>query len=145
MQVAIYALIILATIYFVVFALFAAGLVFRNMQNPIEQQTIPLSVVIAVRNEEANIDNLLISILKQDYPTENYEVILVNDHSTDNTWPMAKKWAEQHTNIQVAELPTQSKGKKQAVALGVTLAKTIPLCLPMPTALSLLAGYGTLH
>lgn len=123
MQVAIYALIILATIYFVVFALFAAGLVFRNMQNPIEQQTIPMSIVVAVRNEEANIDNLLISILKQDYPTENYEVILVNDHSTDNTWPMAKKWAEQHANIQLAELPNQSKGKKQAVAWGISLAK----------------------
>lgn len=129
MQIAIYILIILATIYFVVFALFAIGLLFQRENNSSSTHTIPLSVVVAVRNEEANIDNLFISILKQDYPTENYEVILVNDHSTDNTWPMAKKWAKQHTNIQLAELPTQSKGKKQAVALGVTLAKNDTIVL----------------
>lgn len=116
-------IIFLASAYFIVFALFAAGLVFRHMHNPSEQQSIPMSIIVAVRNEEANIDELLISILKQDYPVEDYEIILVNDHSTDNTWPMAKKWADQHANIQLAELPNQSKGKKQAVALGVKLAK----------------------
>jgi glycosyltransferase involved in cell wall biosynthesis len=124
-----YVILFFASAYFIVFALFAAGLVFRHMHNFSEQHTISMSIVVAVRNEEANIDNLFISILKQDYPTENYEVILVNDHSTDNTWPMAKKWAEQHTNIQLAELPTQSKGKKQAVALGVTLAKNDTIVL----------------
>lgn len=124
-----YVILFFASAYFIVFALFAAGLVFRHMHNFSEQHTISMSIVVAVRNEEANIDNLFISILKQDYPTENYEVILVNDHSTDNTCPMAKKWAEQHTNIQLAELPTQSKGKKQAVALGVTLAKNDTIVL----------------
>jgi cellulose synthase/poly-beta-1,6-N-acetylglucosamine synthase-like glycosyltransferase len=123
MQVAIYALIILATIYFVVFAIFAIGLLFYRDPNSSKNQTIPLSIVVAVRNEEANIDKLLISILKQDYPAEDFEIILVNDHSTDNTWPMAKKWAEQHANIQLAELPIHSEGKKQAVAWGISLAK----------------------
>jgi len=118
-----YVIIFLASAYFVVFALFAIGLLFYRDPNSFKNQTIPLSIVVAVRNEEANIDNLLISILKQDYPAENYEIILINDHSTDNTWPMAKKWAEQHANIQLAELPSHSEGKKQAVALGVTLAK----------------------
>ena len=123
MQTAFYILILLASAYFVVFTLFAIGLLNCRKPNSLKKQIVPLSIVVAVRNEEDNIDRLLMSILKQDYPTEGFEIILFNDHSTDNTWPMAKKWAEQHTNIKLAELPINTEGKKNAVALGVTLAK----------------------
>lgn len=42
-----------------------------------------VSVLIPARNEELNIANILNSLLTQDYP--NYEVIVLNDHSEDNT------------------------------------------------------------
>src|SRR3982751_3630305 len=44
-----------------------------------------ISVVIPVRNEEKNIISLVESLRQQDYPVEFYEVILVEDFSTDKT------------------------------------------------------------
>jgi len=52
---------------------------------PQKQATTFISVVIAVRNEEDNIQALLQSLYEQQYPKELYEVIVVDDHSTDNT------------------------------------------------------------
>jgi cellulose synthase/poly-beta-1,6-N-acetylglucosamine synthase-like glycosyltransferase len=42
---------------------------------------------------------------------------------------LTKKWAEIHPNLKLAELPKHSEGKKQAVALGVSLAKNCYIVL----------------
>src|SRR6476469_6201765 len=44
-----------------------------------------VSVIIAARNEEHNIVACLHSIIDQDYPTELFEVIVVDDFSEDQT------------------------------------------------------------
>lgn len=44
-----------------------------------------LTVIIPVRNEERNILQLLQDLNQQNYPAENFEVIVANDGSTDNT------------------------------------------------------------
>lgn len=44
-----------------------------------------ISVIIPARNEEKHIGHCLQSILNGNYPQELYEIIVVNDHSTDNT------------------------------------------------------------
>ncbi len=50
-----------------------------------EQFTTTLTVVVAVRNEEANIINLLNDLKSQSYSSNLFDVIVVDDHSTDNT------------------------------------------------------------
>lgn len=50
-----------------------------------KKPTTYISVVIAARNEEKNIQSLLESLHQQDYPFTQFEVIIVNDHSTDKT------------------------------------------------------------
>ena len=56
-------------------------------------ETFPgISVVIAARNEEENIGQLLSSIESQTYPKEFFEVIVVDDHSTDNTASIVKNF-----------------------------------------------------
>jgi cellulose synthase/poly-beta-1,6-N-acetylglucosamine synthase-like glycosyltransferase len=45
----------------------------------------PVSVIVSLRNEAANVDLLMTSLLSQDYPRELLEFILIDDHSTDNT------------------------------------------------------------
>src|SRR6187431_354589 len=47
--------------------------------------SIKISVIIPARNEEENIGNLLSSLEKQTYPNHLFEVIVVDDHSSDNT------------------------------------------------------------
>jgi cellulose synthase/poly-beta-1,6-N-acetylglucosamine synthase-like glycosyltransferase len=44
-----------------------------------------LSVVIAVRNEEENIEKCINSLLLQDYAINDFEIIVVDDHSSDRT------------------------------------------------------------
>ncbi len=44
-----------------------------------------ISVIIPARNEEQNINACLDSVINQSYPKELFEIIVVDDHSTDNT------------------------------------------------------------
>src|SRR5688500_17036792 len=53
--------------------------------------TVPvtfISVIIPARNEQENIPVLLESLAKQQYPEDLWEVIIVDDHSTDETLPL---------------------------------------------------------
>ena len=43
------------------------------------------TIIVPVRNEAAHIERCLKSILDQNYPKELFEIIVVNDHSTDDT------------------------------------------------------------
>lgn len=45
-----------------------------------------ISIIIPARNEEHNIVKCLNAVLAQDYPKELFEVIVVDDHSTDRTY-----------------------------------------------------------
>jgi ABC-type dipeptide/oligopeptide/nickel transport system permease subunit/cellulose synthase/poly-beta-1,6-N-acetylglucosamine synthase-like glycosyltransferase len=47
---------------------------------------IKITVIIAARNEEKNIGSCLQALAAQDYPSSLYQVIVVDDHSTDQTW-----------------------------------------------------------
>lgn len=87
----IYQIIILAVV-----SLFFINLVlnFLMLKKPSKKAPLPdglplVSVLIPARNEEDNIENCLNSILKQDYP--NFEVLVLDDNSTDNTSALVKK------------------------------------------------------
>ncbi len=51
----------------------------------VEEQLPFVSVIIAARNEEENIGQCIESLIRQTYPAGKFEVIITNDHSTDNT------------------------------------------------------------
>jgi cellulose synthase/poly-beta-1,6-N-acetylglucosamine synthase-like glycosyltransferase len=82
-----------------------------------------ISVVIAARNEEQHITHCLQSLLKQTYPKCDYEIIIVDDGSTDTTASLVRTIAEQNTNIHLLSLPhdsTQTVGRKPyALAKGI--------------------------
>ncbi len=50
------------------------------------------AVLVAARNEEAVIGNLIDSIKKQDYPSEYVDIFVVADNCTDNTAQIARKY-----------------------------------------------------
>src|SRR6266705_808391 len=51
-----------------------------------------ISVVVAVRNEEKNIAWLLKDLNTQTYPSSLFEVLIINDHSTDTTAEIVKSY-----------------------------------------------------
>jgi glycosyltransferase involved in cell wall biosynthesis len=51
-----------------------------------------VSIIIPVRNEEKYISKCLDSLIKQKYP--NFEIIVINDSSSDGTWDIIQKYAK---------------------------------------------------
>ena len=57
-----------------------------------KKNTTKISIIISARNEEQNITHCLQSILVQTYPADLFEIIVVDDHSTDNTVQIVKSF-----------------------------------------------------
>lgn len=83
-----------------------------------------VSILIPARNEEHNIIDLLISIKEQDY--ENYEVIILDDSSSDNTLQLCTDYCKMNNRFRIVsgkELPNNWLGKNFACSQLAELAK----------------------
>ncbi len=81
-----------------------------------------LSILVPVRNESLHLDALLQDLEKQDYPKDKMEIIVVNDHSTDDTATILANHRSRFS-YQWLNLPNGVLGKKQALEMGVEAAK----------------------
>lgn len=77
-----------------------------------------VSVIIAVRNEEANIKNLLTSLLHQTYPKNLFEVVIVDDNSDDKTLQLIEKFKYEITDLNIRVVKSKGQGKKEALKEG---------------------------
>ena len=84
---------------------------------------VRISVIIAVRNEEGNIGELLEAIQNQSYPKDKFEVICVDDHSTDNTPAFLNASKNKYENLVIMALPEGICSKKRAIETGIGVAK----------------------
>ena len=76
----------------------------------------PLSVCVPARNEERGVEACLHSLLNQNYP--NFEVIAIDDHSTDRTGDIMRNLAQENSRLKVlkaADLPEGWLGKPFAL------------------------------
>ncbi|HOS84662.1 MAG TPA: glycosyltransferase [Bacteroidales bacterium] len=87
----------------------------------LQHKNTSCTVIIAARNEEQNIAHILEDLCNQTYPLHNIQILVANDHSTDNTFQIAQNIAHKNTTIQVLNMPKHVQGKKQ------TLQHTLPL------------------
>ncbi len=81
-----------------------------------------ISIIIPVRNEEKNIESLIDSLSHINYPAPNFEVIIVDDHSTDDSVKLAENGKDSLRNLTVVSL-SEKFGKKAALTRGIHLAK----------------------
>lgn len=58
-----------------------------------------ISVIIPARNEEENIGACLDSVTQQTYPDHLFEILVVDDHSTDETASIIRSYADQHVKL----------------------------------------------
>lgn len=82
----------------------------------------PISVVIAARNEESNIGNCLQSIIRQNYPAERFEMIVVDDRSTDETAAIVTNYHSAHSSVRLVRVENTSSElppKKNALNEGI--------------------------
>jgi cellulose synthase/poly-beta-1,6-N-acetylglucosamine synthase-like glycosyltransferase len=86
-----------------------------------------ISVIIPARNEEENIGPCLRSVLDQSYPEDTFEIIVIDDHSTDQTAAIVKSFTDER--IQLIRLGEIMKDKvthaykKQAITLAIARAR----------------------
>jgi cellulose synthase/poly-beta-1,6-N-acetylglucosamine synthase-like glycosyltransferase len=71
-----------------------------------------VSVVVAARNEEENIERCLRSILQVDYPADKLEVVVADDGSTDRTPEIISKIKQEHNNLKVIRIESQINNLK---------------------------------
>ncbi|MCB0476797.1 MAG: glycosyltransferase [Crocinitomicaceae bacterium] len=84
----------------------------------------PISVIIAARNEDENLDTFLPKILKQKYP--EFEVIVVNHQSVDYTKMIVGELEKKYSNLRMITIersPHLKVGKKLPLTVGVKGAK----------------------
>jgi glycosyltransferase involved in cell wall biosynthesis len=112
---------------------------------PIPEKSIlnKISVVVACRNEAANLPHLLQSFRNQSLT--GYQLILVDDHSTDSTFQIMEQWAKEVDNVLV--LKSEDYGKKKALKTGIESATneliitTDADCTPTPVWLETVAQF----
>ena len=92
---------------------------------PTSRKNPKISVIIPVRNEAKTVKRLLRSLFQQEYPKELYEVIVVDDNSTDETFEIVeecKKWDAWNLEI-ISSLKTPNvTPKKRALNSGLEVS-----------------------
>lgn len=79
-----------------------------------------LSIIVPIFNVENYLDRCLHSLLEQDIPASKYEIILINDGSTDSSYDIAKQYKEKYNNVIL--LTQENKGQGSARNKGIEFA-----------------------
>lgn len=89
-----------------------------------EAVTLELSVIIPARNEEGNLPACLASLLAQDsnlFPLgTQWEIIVVDDHSTDRTRSIASEITSRHQGVSILEAPPLGSHGEGGTVTGFT-------------------------
>ncbi|MCH7612982.1 MAG: glycosyltransferase [Candidatus Marinimicrobia bacterium] len=81
-----------------------------------------VAVVVAARNEEQNLTNLLQDFSQLDYPTDKLDIVIVDDRSSDNTWSIIEHYSKQYRQIrgiQIRNMATKMTPKKYALTQAI--------------------------
>lgn len=106
--------------YYLGFFKFALG----SSETGTAKKNLPVSVIICAKNEAENLRNFLPKILGQDHP--NFEVVVINDASTDETLDVMENFQAQNEKVQIVNVQNNEAfwaNKKYALTLGIKKAK----------------------
>ena len=111
-------------------------LAYRSWYNRLKQFKVPadyipsnsFSIVVPARNEANNIGSCIQSILHNDYPDNLFEIIVIDDHSTDETSVIVERLQQAYHNIKLIKLADEIDGqllnayKKKAIEKAIGLS-----------------------
>ena len=101
-----------------------------------------ISVVVPVRNGAATIVDCLSAILNQDYPPDRFEILMVDNGSTDDTVARAKALSSDITIVEESTPgPSAARNTGAAWANHPLIAFTDSDCFPVPGWLSALVRH----
>jgi cellulose synthase/poly-beta-1,6-N-acetylglucosamine synthase-like glycosyltransferase len=106
-----------------------------------------ISVIIAARNEEQSLPLLLKALTEQTYPRHSFEVIVVDDFSTDKTKEAITPYLKEAVKIIQPEVDATASSKKKAIETGIKNAKgelmliTDADCIPQPQWMEIMHSF----
>lgn len=92
----------------------------RHRPDEISDSKDSVSVIICARNEADNLKENIPLILDQHYP--DFELVVVNDHSVDETEYLMADWKKAYPNLKFVNLTDENtfmEGKKFAITMGI--------------------------
>lgn len=101
----------------------------KKIKKNISESFTPfVSVIVPSRNEEENIANCLLSLHSSNYPIDKFEIIVVDDRSSDNTYSIIVELSKTIKNLKIVKLENDSQkgnllGKPGAVQAGIDVSK----------------------
>lgn len=126
------------------------GLICRKYQQTSNQPFV--NVLIAARNEEKNLPACLQSLRRAEYPAAKFEIMVIDDRSTDRTRAVAETFAREYANVRVVAITQRLEnmsGKASALCQGLAHARgeiilmTDADCAPPPSWISQMVSYFT--
>ncbi|EDP95610.1 glycosyltransferase [Kordia algicida OT-1] len=105
-------------VYFLLFGTFAFAKLKRH-----KQHNLPVSVIVCAKNEAENLKTLIPELLQQAY--KNYEIVLINDASSDETQDVMEAFQQENSNIKLVNVENNEAfwgNKKYALTLGIKAA-----------------------
>ena len=124
----------LIELYIFAFALISYGFLitlaiigFNKLNRTIEASKHPstlfISIIVSARNEEQTIRDFIYEIIKQNFPKTNFELIIIDDYSNDNTYELAKETLEKSGIKYLLIKQDIHCGKKKNLALAIDKSK----------------------
>ncbi len=118
-----YTFIVVVFIQVIYYLFFLGQFAFLKHKKNSQKET-PVSVIICAKNEGENLKRFLPSITSQNY--SNFEIVLINDASHDDTLEVMQAFSSQHSNIKIVDVENNEAfwgNKKYAITLGIKVAK----------------------
>lgn len=113
---------ILSALLFAYIILLATTVIGWNKTDPTPKNNNQqfVTVIIPFRNEQENLSFTIDAVLKNNL--DAFELLLIDDHSDDQSFAISASYASKHPNVSVLKLEKNS-GKKSAIKLGIEHAK----------------------
>ncbi|PQJ78874.1 glycosyltransferase [Polaribacter porphyrae] len=117
-----YAFVVFTAIQILYLLYFSSTL--TNSKGKKDASNLPISVLIFAKNGSKDLENNLPYVLAQEYP--KFEIVLINNYSTDNTLEVLENFKAKHQNITIIDVENTEAfwgSKKYALTLGIKASK----------------------
>jgi glycosyltransferase involved in cell wall biosynthesis len=118
-----YAFIVIVAIQLVYYLFIFGKFAFAKPQKSTPKR-ISISVIVCAKNEAENVAQFIPILAEQDYP--DYEIILIDDASSDNTLEIFEEFEKQYSNVRLVKVQNNEAfwgNKKYALTLGIKASK----------------------
>ncbi|HJR99618.1 MAG TPA: glycosyltransferase [Flavobacterium sp.] len=118
-----YSFIVIVAIQIVYYLGVFGNFAFANAQKTTPKR-IPISVIVCAKNEAENVAKFVPLLAEQNYP--DFEIVLIDDASIDNTLELFEAFEKQYSNIRLVKVQNNEAfwgNKKYALTLGIKAAK----------------------